>query len=303
MIIVNGREIYENILNETKKLISKIESKISKPPKLSIIAIGQDKEMEIYIKNKKKAADVCGIKVEVINLPQNVSQKELEEKIIEANESDACGIIVQLPLPEKIEKNILDLISPSKDVDCLTSENLGSVLKSLRMSKFVPCACLAMLDVFERYKINPKGKYAVVVGASDLVGKPCASALLNLGATVTVCHKYTEDIRMFIKDADIVISAVGKPHIIKGEWIKPNSSIIDIGTRIVDGKILGDVEFEEAKKKAYLITPVPGGIGLITVAELMRNVVKALYINEGVELPYSISAIGSPSTIELPSET
>lgn len=299
MILVNGKEIYEKILSETRELISKL----NKRPKLSIIAIGEDKEMEIYIKNKKKAADICGIEVDVINLPWDVSQKKLEEKINEANESDACGIIVQLPLPEQIEKNVLDFISPSKDVDCLTSENLGSVLKSLKMSRFIPCACLAMLDVFERYNINPKGKYAVVVGASDLVGKPCASALLNLGATITVCHKYTEDIKKFIKDADIVVSAVGKPHLIKGEWIKPNAVIIDIGTRIVDGKIFGDVEFEEAKKRAYLITPVPGGIGLITVAELMRNVARAVYISSGVEIRYSISAIRSPSPTEPPSET
>lgn len=306
--IVNGREIYNQIIEETKRYIhefraniEKIKAKIS--PKLSIIAIGEDKEMEVYIRNKKRAADICGIEINLVHFQKDISQRLLEEKIEEINESDSCGIIVQLPLPKHIDKKVLDKILPSKDVDCLTSENLGSVLKDIRKARFIPCACLAMLDVFDRFKIDVKGKYAVVIGASDLVGKPCASVLLNLGATVTVCHKYTENIEKFISEADIVVSAVGKPGLVKGNWIKNKAVIIDIGTRMVDGKILGDVEFDLAKERASIITPVPGGIGLITVAELMKNIARALYLNAGTELTYSISAIGSPSPTDPPSET
>lgn len=304
MIIVDGKKIYQSIIEKVKRSIEELKKNgFTNPPKLSIIAIGEDKEMEIYIRNKKKAAELCGIEIEIVSLPQNVSQKELEEKIVEKNKSDSCAIIVQLPLPSHIEKTVLEKISPEKDVDCLTSENLGMVMKNPRSARFIPCACLAMLDVFESYNISVIGKHAVVVGASDLVGKPCAVTLTNLGATVTVCHKYTQNLEKFVKEADIVVSAVGKPHLIKGEWIKKGAIVIDIGTKVINGKITGDVEFEKAKEKAYLITPVPGGIGIITVAELMRNVVKAYYITVGKNFPYSISAIGSPSVTELPSET
>lgn len=277
MIIVDGRKIYDEIIQETKRIIESLSSKTALSPKLSIIVVGEDSEMEVYIRNKKRAADVCGIRVEVIRLPQDVTQRELEEKIDFLNESDACGLIVQVPLPPQVEKKVLDRILPSKDVDCLTSENLGSVIKDVSTARFVPCACLAMMDVLERYGVDVRGKSAVVVGASDLVGKPCAATLVNLGATVTICNRYTPDIEEHVRRADIVVSAVGKPKLIKGEWIKKGAVVIDIGTRLVEGKVVGDVEFEKAKERASLITPVPGGVGLITVAELMRNVAKAFY--------------------------
>lgn len=291
-MVVDGRKIYDEIIEETRRYIEALKNEIKKNgnvevrPKLSIIAIGEDKEMEVYIRNKKKAASICGIDISVVKLDQDVSQERLEEEIRLLNKSDSCGIILQLPLPPHIDKVVLDQILPIKDVDCLTSENLGRTIKDMTTSRYMPCACMAMLDVFERYGVDVAGKYAVVVGSSNLVGKPCANVLLNLGATVSVCHKRTESIERFIKDADIVVSAVGKPHLIRGEWIKKGAVVIDIGTRLVNGKIVGDVEFDVAKERASLITPVPGGVGLITVAELMRNTAKAFYLHAGLYFPY-----------------
>jgi len=294
-LIVNGREIYKNILEEVRREIERFRS-IGYRIKLGIISIGDDREMQIYIRNKKIAADFCGIEVVERNLPYDVQESDLISHIYEFNNSpDISGFIVQLPLPSHIRKEVLDLISPLKDVDCLTSENLGMVMKDHNSARFVPCASMSMIEIFRIYDISPLGKNAVVVGASDLVGKPCASILVNMGATVTICHKNTDEkvLEQSIKNADIVVSAVGKPGLIKGEWIKDGAVVIDIGTRAVDGKLVGDVEFEKAKERAGIITPVPGGVGIITVAELMRNTLKAF--------SYSISAIGSPSATEPPS--
>ncbi len=294
-IIVDGKKIYERILVNVRKKIEDI-MKEGYRVKLSIIAIGDDSEMKIFIRNKKKAADFCGIEIQEFYLPQDTDENEVIRKIYELNASkDTCGFLVQLPLPPQVRKNVLEIISPEKDVDCLTSENLGMVLKDHTTSRFVPCACQAMLDIFEIYGVDVDGKKGVVVGSSDLVGKPCAAVLINLGATVTICHKGTHNLAEFIKDADIVVSAVGKPGIIKGEWIKKGAVVIDIGTRVVNGRVMGDVEFAEASKRASIITPVPGGVGIITVAELMRNTLKAFY--------YSISAMTSPSVMEPPSLT
>ncbi|GBD02906.1 Bifunctional protein FolD protein [bacterium HR19] len=289
---VNGKAIAQRIFDEVRNKVLALK-RDSYNVRLSIIAIGNDSEMELYIRNKRKYADYCGIEIEVFYFPADVSEGDLVQKIYELNSSDCSGFIVQLPLPSHIRKDVLDIIYPLKDVDCLTSENLGKVLKDYRSARFLPCASQAMIDIFEEYKVAVEGKKAVVVGASDLVGKPCASVLVNMGATVTICHRATKDLSEYIKDADIVISAVGIPGLIKGEWIKRGAVVIDIGTRVVDGKVFGDVEYDEAKKRASIITPVPGGVGIITVAELMRNTLKAFF--------YSSSAIGSPSTTEPPS--
>jgi methylenetetrahydrofolate dehydrogenase (NADP+)/methenyltetrahydrofolate cyclohydrolase len=273
---IDGRKIASEIFDKVRREVIKFKEKGHKI-KLSIIAIGEDKEMELYIRNKRKYAQYCGIDIEEIYLPQDLSEQDFISKIKELNQSDSTGFIVQLPLPNHIRKEVIDFISPLKDVDCLTSENLGKVIKDHNSARFIPCACKAMLDVFELYKVEVKGKRAVVVGSSDLVGKPCAAVLINMGATVSVCHKATsrEDLEEIVKFSDIVVSAVGAPGIIEGKWIKPGAVVIDIGTRVVNGKVLGDVEYDEAKKRASIITPVPGGIGIITVAELMRNTLNA----------------------------
>ncbi len=276
-IEVNGREIYSKIIQDVREKVSQLRERGIKI-KLFIVALGEDKEMELYIRNKKKASQLCGIQMQEIYLPADTQETELAAKIYELNNDQSItGFIVQLPLPPHINKNVLDLISPSKDVDCLTSVNLGQVIKDHVTARFIPCACQSMLDVFELYSVDVRGKIATVVGASDLIGKPCAAVLVNLGATTIVCHKYTTDLAEYVKQADIVVSAVGIPGIIKGEWIKPGAVVIDIGTRIVDGKVMGDVEYNVARQRASLITPVPGGIGIITVAELMKNVLKAFY--------------------------
>ena len=296
-LVVNGREIYRKILEEIKSEVESLKAR-GHSIKLGIISIGEDREMQIYIRNKKKAADFCGIEVVERNLPSDIRENELMSEIYNFNSSeDISGYIVQLPLPKHIRKEVLDLISPLKDVDCLTSENLGMVMKDHRSARFIPCASLSMLEIFRTYEVSPLGKRATVIGASDLVGKPCASILTNMGATVTLCHKHTDEgtLSESVMESDIVVSAVGKPGIIKGNWIKKGAVIIDIGTRVVDGKVMGDVEFDRAKERARIITPVPGGVGIITVAELMRNTLRAFH--------YSISAMVSPSVTEPPSST
>jgi methylenetetrahydrofolate dehydrogenase (NADP+)/methenyltetrahydrofolate cyclohydrolase len=280
---VDGKKIAEEIFSSVRDEVSRIKS-MGYKIKLSIVAIGKDNEMELFIRNKRKYAQFCGIEIEEIYLPQDITEQDFILKINELNKSDCTGFIVQLPLPPHIRKEIIDLISPLKDVDCLTSENLGKVMKDHTTARFIPCACKSMIDILEIYDVDVSGKRAVVVGSSDLVGKPCAAVLLNMGATVSVCHKATDikNLEELVKSADIVVSAVGVPGIIKGNWIKREAVVIDIGTRVVNGKVLGDVEYDLAKEKASIITPVPGGVGIITVAELMRNTLKAFFISKSV---------------------
>lgn len=278
-MVVDGRRIRDEILEEVKRGVEEFKRKTRRGIKLGVIYIGNDPSTEIYIRNKRKVAEEVGITIEISKLENEAGEGEMIAKVEEFNaRDDITAFIIQLPLPSSVDsKKVRSIINTYKDVDCLNPENLGKVAQDNAL--FTPCAALAMREVLERYNVEVESKEAVIIGASDIVGKPCALILLNKMATVTICQIMTRDIRSHVQRADILVAGAGVPNLIKGDWIKEGTVVIDIGTNVVGNKVVGDVEFEKASKKASLITPVPGGIGAITVAELMRNTLKATWLN------------------------
>ena len=244
-------------------------------PTLVVILVGENPASKIYVNNKKKTAEKLGINSEIINYPSNVSEKEILDKIEELNnDENVTAILVQLPLPEHISKeNIMNKISPSKDVDGFTPYNFGKLFSGETPSVY-PCTPKGILLLLDEYGIELDGQHVVVVGRSNIVGRPLAQMLLNRNATVTVCHSHTKNLAQITKTADILISAVGK-NIIEGEMLKSDCVVVDVGIfKDNDGKTRGDVDFENASKVASYITPVPGGVGPMTIASLMLNTVE-----------------------------
>lgn len=271
MTILDGKKLRDKILDE---LQIKIE-KFGKKPKLVVILVGDNPASQIYVSNKKKVAQRIGIISEVINYPADVSEKEILYKIEELNnDNEVCAILVQLPLPEHISKdNIINAITPQKDVDGFTPYNFGKLFSGEEPIVY-PCTPKGVLLLLDEYGIEIEGKHAVVVGRSNIVGRPMAQMLLNRNATVTVCHSYTKNLEQIIKTADIVVSAVGK-NIIKGEMLKSDCVVVDVGIfKDESGKTRGDVDFDSSSKIASYISPVPGGVGPMTIAGLMLNTVE-----------------------------
>jgi methylenetetrahydrofolate dehydrogenase (NADP+)/methenyltetrahydrofolate cyclohydrolase len=226
--------------------------------------------------NKRKACDQAGIMSLSYDLPADTSQQTLEALVDELNENpDIDGILVQLPLPEHLDADpILVKIKPDKDVDGFHPYNIGRLMQ--RKPTLRPCTPAGIITLLDSVGTPYKGQHAVIVGASNIVGRPMTMELLLKGATVTVCHRFTKDLQKFVGEADILIAAVGKPGLIKGEWVKPGSTVIDVGiNRLEDGKLHGDVEFAEAAERAAFITPVPGGVGPMTIATLLQNTLYA----------------------------
>jgi methylenetetrahydrofolate dehydrogenase (NADP+)/methenyltetrahydrofolate cyclohydrolase len=238
--------------------------------------VGDNPASEVYVRNKRRACAESGIVSVAHDLPYSTTQQELIH-VIEALNRDPQidGILVQLPLPQHIEQSaIIEKIDPAKDVDGFHPYNVGRL--ALRVPLIRPCTPFGVTKLIEYAGISPMGKHCVVIGASNIVGRPMALELLLMGGTVTVCHRFTGDLAPFVAGADILVVAVGRPGIIRGEWIKPGSVVIDVGmNRSSDGKLCGDVEFESAAKRAGWITPVPGGVGPMTVAMLMKNTLEA----------------------------
>jgi len=276
-ILLEGKPIAEKIKGAIQSDIGALKSKYSKVPKLLAIQIGENASSAVYIKSQKKTAESLGIEYELKTLPQDISQGDVENLIKTLNEDGSItAIILQLPVPKGIDgKKIVGLISPEKDAEGMHPQNIGKIL--LGNYKIGPCTAMAVMELLESSKVDLYGKEAVVVGHSEIVGKPLALMLLNKFATTTVCHIATGErgvLADHVKNAEVLIVAVGKAGLIKGEWIKDGAIVIDVGINRVGDKIAGDVEFEGASMKASYITPVPGGVGPITTTILMRNVVE-----------------------------
>ena len=270
-MIIDGKKEAEFIRNEIKREISDLSKKKGKIPSLTVILIGDFAPSLIYVKNKEKSAREVGINSEIIRYPKNVSEKEILEKIKELNKNDEIsGILVQLPLPSQIsKKKIINAINPSKDVDGFNPINVGNL--SSGYDSIVPCTPLGCLLLIKKAEPNLEGKHAVIVGRSNLNGKPMAQLLLKENCTVTIVHSKTNDLRNECLKADILVAAVGVPNLIKKDWVKKNAIVIDVGINKVGDKIVGDVNFDELKDNVKAITPVPGGVGPMTIACLLKN--------------------------------
>ena len=269
--ILDGKNLRDKILAELKVKLDGFDKK----PTLVVILVGENPASKIYVNNKKKTAEKLGINSVVINYPATVSEKELLTKIEELNnDKEVTAILVQLPLPGHISKeNVMNTISPQKDVDGFTPYNVGKLFSG-EVPIVYPCTPKGVLLLLDYYNIDLDGKHAVVVGRSNIVGRPMSQMLLNRNATVTICHSHTKKLSDIIKTADIVVSAVGK-NIIEGEMLKSDCVIVDVGIfKDENGKTRGDVDFESASKTASYISPVPGGVGPMTITSLMLNTVE-----------------------------
>ena len=270
-MIIDGKREAETVKNEIKKEISDIKSKTSKAPSLTVILIGDYAPSKIYVKNKEKSALEVGIKSEVIKYPKDVSEKEILKKIDDLNKNEKIsGILVQLPLPDHISKEkIINAIIPSKDVDGFNPINVGNL--SSGFNSIVPCTPLGCLLLIKKMETNLSGKHAVIIGRSNLNGKPMAQLLLKENCTVTIVHSKTKNLQNECLKADILVAAVGVPKLVKKNWVKKDAIVIDVGINKVGDKIVGDVSFDELKDNVKAITPVPGGVGPMTIACLLKN--------------------------------
>ena len=270
-MIIDGKKQAETIRNEIKKEISDLKKKSGKTPSLTVILIGDFAPSLIYGKNKEKSAKEVGINSEIIRYPKNVGEKDILKKIEELNKNDEIsGILVQLPLPSQISKEkIINAINPSKDVDGFNPINVGNL--SSGYDSIVPCTPLGCLLLIKKIESNLAGKHAVIIGRSNLNGKPMAQLLLKENCTVTIVHSKTNDLQNECLKADILVAAVGVPNLIKKDWVKKNAIVIDVGINKVGEKIVGDVNFDELKDNVKAITPVPGGVGPMTIACLLKN--------------------------------
>ncbi len=274
-ILIDGKLISKRIKDELKVEVEQLK-KIGIRPKLAVILVGDDKASKIYVKNKSKACEYVGIEYEEIIFDASISQEELINKIDELNKNDSItGILLQSPIPKHLnEQEAVNRIDPKKDVDGFNPVNVGKL--SIGEDTFVSCTPFGIMKLLEEYNIETEGKHAVVIGRSNIVGKPMAMCLLQKNATVTICHSKTNNLQEITKQADILISAIGKPKFVTKDFVKENAVVIDVGiNRLDDGSICGDVDFENIESIASFITPVPGGVGPMTIAMLMSNVVKA----------------------------
>lgn len=270
--IIDGRAIAAAMRAELANTILANLQQNLPPPKLAVILLGDDPASKLYVKNKHLACQAVGIATVDYHLAALTQQDELGQLIKQLNtDTTVNGILVQLPLPHAINvAAILESIAPLKDVDGFHSTNLGKL--ALNQAQLSPCTPRGIMIILAKINQSLLGQHAVIVGASNIVGKPMALELLAAGCTVTVCHQYTNNLAEHVNRADILITAVGKPQLIKGDWIKKGSTVIDVGiTMVANGQMLGDVEFNPARKKAQWITPVPGGVGPVTVATLLHN--------------------------------
>ena len=274
--IIDGKELAKKVRLELKDEVEKLKKDDNIHPKLAVIMVGSDPASQIYVRNKSKACDEIGIEFEEFLLDENTTQKELLDLIDRLNENEKVnGILLQSPIPKNLDINeAFRRISPEKDVDGFNPVNVGKL--TLGQKGFISCTPFGVIKMLEEYNIDIEGKNAVVLGRSNIVGKPMSQCLLNKNATVTICHSKTKNINDITKNADIIVAAIGKKEFVKGDMVKEGAVVIDVGiNRGEDGKLKGDVDFDEVSKKASYITPVPGGVGPMTIAMLMTNVVKA----------------------------
>ncbi len=272
--IIDGKNLAKNIRLELTAEVQELKKK-GIIPKLAVIMVGEDKASKVYVKNKSKACEEIGIEYEEYILEENISMESLLELIDKLNNrEDVDAILLQSPIPKHLDINLaFQKITPEKDVDGFNPINVGKL--SLNQDCFVSCTPYGIIKMLDQYKIEIEGKNAVIIGRSNIVGKPLIQCLLNRNATVTICHSKTKNLKEYTKNADILIVAIGKPKYITEDMVKDNVVIIDVGINRTDNGLVGDVDFEGVSKKVSYITPVPGGVGPMTVAMLMNNVIKA----------------------------
>ena len=277
-MIIDGKKEAALLREEIKKEISSIKEKHNKTPGLSVILIGNFAPSLIYVNNKEKNSRDVGINSEVIRYPESVTEKEVLNKIDELNKNESVsGILVQLPLPDQINKEkIINAIHPKKDVDGFHPINVGNLSSGYKA--IVPCTPFGCLLLIKKIEKNLSGKHAVIIGRSNLNGKPMAQLLLKENCTVTVVHSKTKDLKLECQKADILVVAVGVANLVKGDWVKKDSIIIDVGINKVGDKLVGDVDFESVKDRAKAITPVPGGVGPMTIACLLKNTLECFKV-------------------------
>lgn len=281
-VILDGKVYSAKVKEGLKFEIDELKKK-GIEPKLAVIMVGNDSSSEIYVRNKSKACEKVGIEFEEFLLDESTSEEELLKLIDKLNNDNSVnGILLQSPVPGHISiDNAFEKISPEKDVDGFNPVNVGKL--SIGRKGFVSCTPLGIIKLLEEYNVVLEGKNAVVIGRSNIVGKPMAQCLLSKNATVTICHSRTQNIKEIVKNADIVVSAIGKPHFIIADMIKDGAVIVDVGiNRLNDGKIVGDVDFENVEPKASFITPVPGGVGPMTIAMLLNNLVEAVKLQNNI---------------------
>ena len=273
-MIIDGKKIAADLRAELKKKIVELKSNYNAVPGLTVILVGEDPPSKIYVKNKEKFAKEVGMNSEVIRYPENVEEKVVLNKIKELNDDKkVSGILVQLPLPKHINKRkVIETILPGKDVDGFHPINVGNL--SSGYDSNIPCTPLGCYLLLKKVEKNLNGKHAVVIGRSNLNGKPMTQLLLKENCTVTIAHSKTKDLKAECNRADIIVAAVGKPKLVKGDWIKKGAIVIDVGINKTDSGLVGDVDFDEVSKVAKAITPVPGGVGPMTIACLLNNTVE-----------------------------
>ena len=273
-IIMDGRSVAAR-LKETAAQEALALAQNGMMPHLTVVLVGENAASQVYVRNKENACKKAGIRSTVLRLPENCTQAELEDAVRALNEDASVhGILVQLPLPDHLdEAAVLRLIDPDKDVDVFHAMNSGRLMNGQR--GFVPCTPLGVMRMLEAYGIPVRGKHAVVIGRSNIVGKPMAMLLLAADATVTICHSKTENLAQIARQADILVAAVGRPRFVTADMVKPGATVIDVGINRVDGAIVGDVDFDGVSEVAGYLTPVPGGVGQMTIAMLLANTLDA----------------------------
>lgn len=279
MELLDGKVVKAKLLEDLKEKVDKLDTKLG----LTVIQVGEDHASSVYVRQKSKMSEKIGFNFNHIKLDENIKEEELLNIIEGLNNDDSVdGILVQMPIPSHLDaKRIQNAILPCKDVDGLTDINMGRL--SHNVDSLVPCTPMGIIDLLKYYNIDISGKNVVIVGRSDLVGKPLAALMSNFDATVTLCHSKTKNLSFYTKNADILVAAIGSANFIKKEDVKDGAIIVDVGiNRLEDGKLYGDVFFDDVKDKVSYITPVPGGVGQMTVAELGYNTYKAYFIRKNL---------------------
>tara|TARA_X000000368_G_C23047344_1_gene719741 strand:+ start:912 stop:1754 length:843 start_codon:yes stop_codon:yes gene_type:complete len=273
-MIIDGKKTAEELRQVLKNNIAELKSNFNTVPGLTVILVGEDPASKIYVKNKEKFSNEVGINSEVLRYPENVEEKVVLSKIKELNkDKKTSGILVQLPLPKHISKRkVIETILPDKDVDGFHPVNVGNLSSGYESS--IPCTPLGCYLLIKKVEKNLSGKHAVIIGRSNLNGKPMAQLLLKENCTVTITHSKTKDLKAECNRADIIIAAVGRPKLVKGNWVKQGAIVIDVGINKTETGIVGDVDFNEVSKVAKAITPVPGGVGPMTIACLLKNTIE-----------------------------
>ena len=274
MILIDGKKVAAELREELKNEVLKLKSKYNKVPGLTVILIGDMAPSQIYVHNKEKSANEVGLKSEVVRYHESVEEKTVLDKIEELNKDEnISGILVQLPLPKHIDKQkVIEKILPEKDVDGFHPMNVGNLSSGYESS--VPCTPLGCYLMIKKIEPNLNGKKAVMIGRSNLNGKPMAQLLLKENCTVTITHSKTKDLKAECLEADIIVAAVGIPELVRADWVKKDAIVIDVGINKTDKGIVGDVAFEEVSKVAKALTPVPGGVGPMTIACLLKNTIE-----------------------------